>query len=236
MRSYLSNVVNDVGLMDDILFQCNCGKYQEMLEKVLIKKCPTNYKVAMVADFLFNDFPKLPYFWGGGHEATSFEYFMGINPDWGKMEKIMFDGDNDYRIGKEFPFSLDCSGFVTWCLVNSGFDVSSYVKNGTYCLDSDDCLKMGDLFGITDNNLKNNIKIGDIAWMKGHVGIVTYICKRFNTIDVVHVSGSGKGINNTTICLTDGIIIKDELGYMPSGVEVDRVGDSYFTHIVSVNY
>lgn len=64
MRSYLSNVVNDVGLMDDILFQCNCGKYQEMLEKVLIKKCPTNYKVAMVADFLFNDFPKLPYFWG----------------------------------------------------------------------------------------------------------------------------------------------------------------------------
>lgn len=230
MCYYLNNSVNYISSNYDY------EKYQKKLDKILLIECSTNYKVAMLASFFVSEFPKLPYFWGGGHEATSYNYFIGINPNWGKMQKIVFDGDNDYKVGKEFPFSLDCSGFITWCLINSGFNISSYVKKGVYCLDSDDCLKMGQLFEITDNNLLKIIKVGDIAWMNGHVGIVIYVDNSSNSIDIVHISGSGKGLNLTCMSLENGTIIKDVLGPMPDGVKISRIGDKYFTHIISIYY
>ena len=43
--------------------------------------------------------------------------FMGLNPNWGKNTAIVFDS-NDQKAGEEYPYFYDCSGFVTWAMIN----------------------------------------------------------------------------------------------------------------------
>lgn len=216
------------------------SNYNEKLVSIL--RCSTDIRscVVRLAQFMIYDFPKIPYFWGGGHAFSYFD-FLGVCEIWGKEEAIQEDGCSQQKVGEKMPFSFDCSGFVTWCFINAGFPIASYVRKdvkekGFYCLDSADIYKMGKKIKITDSRLFSFAKVGDIAWMEGHVGILVELDSKNKTISVVHVSLSGEGSNLTKMSTVTGLVVEDDLGEMKSSAIFSRVGESYFTHIVSISY
>lgn len=56
---------------------------------------------------------KVNYFWGGKSSA------IGWDSGWGKMKRVTAPGSRS--TGTIRPFGLDCSGFVTWSFINSGY-------------------------------------------------------------------------------------------------------------------
>ena len=60
---------------------------------------------------------KVTYFWGGKSSA------IGWDSEWGKMKLVTAEGSRS--TGCMRPFGLDCSGFVTWSFINSGFSASA---------------------------------------------------------------------------------------------------------------
>ena len=65
---------------------------------------------------------KVNYFWGGKSSA------IGWDSEWGKLKTVSAEGSK--TTGTKRPFGLDCSGFVTWSFINSGFSVNS-IGHGT---------------------------------------------------------------------------------------------------------
>ena len=62
---------------------------------------------------------------------------------------------------------LDCSGFVTWAMLNAGYDVEDYGAS--------DLFKLGEKKMFTDESVWNDIKVGDLVGRNGHVGILVGI-------------------------------------------------------------
>ena len=184
-------------------------------------------KSVAAAIFLTTMFPKLPYFWGGGHDETKDE-LIGIDASWGTQKEIVFGGDEDYIIGSKWPKSLDCSGFVSWCMINADANINS-------CYSTTDFKTKGQLHSITEENIIDKVQIGDLAdFARGaeHVGIIVNIEKENNTITVAHCSGSGKGMNLTTIDTQTGLVVADDVGLTGNS----RVGEKYFENIILWNY
>ena len=65
---------------------------------------------------------KVNYFWGGKSSA------IGWDSEWGKLKTVSAEGSK--TTGTKRPFGLDCSGFVTWSFINSGFNASQ-IGHGT---------------------------------------------------------------------------------------------------------
>ena len=65
---------------------------------------------------------KVNYFWGGKSSA------IGWDSEWGKLKTVSAEGSK--TTGRKRPFGLDCSGFVTWSFINSGFNASG-IGHGT---------------------------------------------------------------------------------------------------------
>lgn len=215
----------------------NVELYQEQLDKVIKNNDNISYRVVAIAKFMAYHFPKIPYFWGGGHGLTKSE-MMGLDKEWGTLDKIKYSGSKRWRKDKLFPKSLDCSGFVSWCLINAGFDISPFISmTDGYVLNSGEMTKLGHIYKITDGNLLCNISLGDIAYMKGHVGIIIDINFKNKSLLIVHVSGSGDGLNITEVSTTTGHIINDDLGEMRSfNHSINRIGKLYFTEVIHVEY
>lgn len=66
---------------------------------------------------------KVHYFWGGKYEG------IGPDPTWGEL-KTVTDGGSP-NTGKELPWGLDCSGFVTWAFIQAGYSAGE-VGHGTW--------------------------------------------------------------------------------------------------------
>ena len=69
---------------------------------------------------------KVHYFWGGKSKAS------GWDENWGKLTEVTSEGSA--TTGEMLPFGLDCSGFVTWCFIQTGYtweEAISLVGNGT---------------------------------------------------------------------------------------------------------
>lgn len=196
-----------------------------------------NVKVAKLANYMATVFPKLPYFWGGGHNLTKDE-LLGLDPEWGSLKEIIDFGNDNYLVGEHYPKSFDCSGFVIWCLVNCQFNLDNYITNlnADYSLNSDEFIKLGVKYKMNNENIINIVKLGDLAIKEGHVGIITNIDKDKEIIDVVHVASDGKGVNLTSISLITGRVVDDYLGPMPQNTNLGRIGNVYFTDIISINY
>ena len=126
---------------------------------------------------------KVGYFWGG----KSVE--LGEDPSWGTAEKVTAEGSTS--TGTTRAFGLDCSGFVTWAVVNG------YQDKGMQG-------SIGD--GTTDQWLKANVvaeadaQPGDLVFQKGpesgsnnHVGI---LCGKTDAGDwiAVHCSSGKNGV------------------------------------------
>jgi len=67
---------------------------------------------------------------------------------------------------------LDCSGFVTWAMLNGGFDVGD-VGAGNYKQFNDDLSDLGEHKKITTEYMKNgNYKVGDFIARNGHAALI----------------------------------------------------------------
>lgn len=66
---------------------------------------------------------------------------------------------------------LDCSGFVTWTLLNGGYDVGD-VGSGIYVDKTDDLDDLGDKIYINEESVNNTFKVGDLIGFDGHIGII----------------------------------------------------------------
>lgn len=126
---------------------------------------------------------KVGYFWGGKSNI------IGEDSRWGTVEKVSAEGSNS--TGTLRAYGLDCSGFVTWAVING------YQNPGMQAV-------VGD--GTTDqwNNAQvvseEDAQPGDLVFQKGpeagsdnHVGI---ICGKTDAGDwiAVHCSSSKNGV------------------------------------------
>lgn len=122
---------------------------------------------------------KVNYFWGGKSSA------IGWDSEWGKLKTVTSAGSSS--TGTKRPFGLDCSGFVTWAYINSGFTVSQ-IGHGT----------QGQIAKCTRISW-NSAEPGDLAFLSdlSHVGIVAGKDENGNIL-VIHCSSSANNVVITT--------------------------------------
>lgn len=120
---------------------------------------------------------KVNYFWGGKSSA------IGWDSEWGKLKVVTAAGSKS--TGTKRPFGLDCSGFVTWAYINSGFSASQ-IGHGT----------QGQIAKCTRISW-DSAQPGDLAFLSdlSHVGIVAGKDENGNIL-VIHCSS---GANNVVI-------------------------------------
>ena len=124
---------------------------------------------------------KVNYFWGGKSSA------IGWDSEWGKLKTVSAEGSK--TTGTKRPFGLDCSGFVTWSFINSGFNASS-IGHGT----------KGQIAKCSRISWES-VQAGDLAFYGdlSHVGIVAGKDAAGNIL-VIHCSSS----NNNVVITTNG--------------------------------
>ena len=122
---------------------------------------------------------KVNYFWGGKSSA------IGWDSEWGKLKTVSAEGSK--TTGTKRPFGLDCSGFVTWSFINSGFNASS-IGHGT----------KGQIAKCSRISW-SNAQAGDLAFYGdlSHVGIVAGKDAAGNIL-VIHCSSGGNNVVITT--------------------------------------
>lgn len=126
---------------------------------------------------------KVGYFWGGKSTV------IGEDPSWGTAEKVSVDGSKS--TGTIRAYGLDCSGFVTWAVINGYQDKAMQAAVGD---------------GTSDQWEKANVvseadaQPGDLVFQKGpeagsdnHVGI---LCGKTDAGDwiAVHCSSGKNGV------------------------------------------
>ena len=125
-----------------------------------------------------------------------------------------------YVTGKYYPNGLDCSGFVTWALLNGGFDIGD-IGAGT---DNEhfDLTDLGEKVNITNSLMSSGkVKAGDLIGLDGHMAILAgwddknyYIAESLNTTGgvVMTVVPRNKLVNNSIykyIILMDNVYKED---------------------------
>lgn len=212
-------------------------EYEDDFNKIINSDIEMNLKVGRLAYYMVTKFPKLPYFWGGGHNLTKKE-LIGLDRNWGRLEPIIDYGNDNYQVGDYYPKSFDCSGFVTWCLVNCGYNLDDYIDKMDidYSLNSKDFLRLGKVLKINDEEIIKKVKIGDLAYMEGHIGIICDVDYDKEIIKVAHISYQGRGSNLTTISLITGRVVEDYLGPINNSSLIERLGHIYFTDIILLDY
>ena len=120
---------------------------------------------------------KVNYFWGGKSSA------IGWDSEWGKLKTVSAEGSK--TTGAKRPFGLDCSGFVTWSFINSGFNASQ-IGHGT----------QGQIAKCSRISW-SNAQAGDLAFYSdlSHIGIIAGKDADGNIL-VIHCSS---GRNNVVI-------------------------------------
>ena len=85
-----------------------------------------------------------------------------------------FDDLYGWTIGAKYPNGLDCSGFVSWALYNSGIDVKDIgagISEGV-----DDISDLGEMHKLTYDFVNNKeFKVGDIIGWDGHIALIAGI-------------------------------------------------------------
>ena len=126
---------------------------------------------------------KVGYFWGGKSTV------IGMDPSWGSVQQVSAEGSQS--TGTMRAYGLDCSGFVTWAVINGYEDQAmiAAVGSGT-----------SDQWGRANVVSEADAQPGDLVFQRGpeagsanHVGI---ICGKTDAGDwiVVHCSSSKNGV------------------------------------------
>ena len=173
-----------------------CKKYttqeNKLLDQILKDKIEeVGYKtragVVEAARFLTLDFPyRINYFYENGRQTTNNVdgegryYHTGLYLSESKYSSITGTQYGpkmwgcslyDRPIGKNNVNGLDCSGFVSWALLNGGFDVKDVGAGWSNKLDLTD---YGDVKKVSSSVI-SQIKVGDLLHSTkagGHIGII----------------------------------------------------------------
>ena len=82
-----------------------------------------------------------------------------------------FDDLYGWTVGAKYPNGLDCSGFVSWALYNSGIDVGDIGAGIT--AGKEDISDLGEMHKITYDFVNNKeFKVGDIIGWDGHIALI----------------------------------------------------------------
>ena len=126
---------------------------------------------------------KVGYFWGGKSIA------LGVDPSWGGAARVTEAGSTS--TGTLRAFGLDCSGFVTWAVING------YQNQGMLSAVGTGTSEQWELAGVVK---EADAKPGDLVFQRGpeagsdnHVGI---LCGKTDAGDwiAVHCSSSKNGV------------------------------------------
>lgn len=149
----------------------------------------TRGAVVAAATYLSEE-EEIPYFWGGKYSGK------GINAKWNTQQPIPSAGSDIQFESANWPYGLDCSGFVTWSIINGGYQMNvsytgaylDYIKPITYTFN-------------VDNLKSGKIKAGDLLYRDGHIAIITELDHLKGTIKVAEEKGAKYGmvVTNTTI-------------------------------------
>ena len=91
---------------------------------------------------------------------------------WGAPLTNYEDHPPMYNRGALRPNGLDCSGFVSWTLLNGGFDVGDSGA-GDYTYIDDDLCDLGERVWITRELMfSGHVKVGDLIGADGHAAII----------------------------------------------------------------
>ncbi len=190
--------------------QLECGIYSrednEYLDRILKTKIAergyqTRAGAVQAARFLVLQFPyhmnyfnengRLPYVDGEGRY-----YHEGLYLNNYKSEEISKSvkgpacwGCSIYSIPlmQSQRNSLDCSGFVSWCLVNGGFDPGDLGAGPMAGVT--DLSDLGEKIAISEESLQD-VRVGDLFSANGHIGILIGIKD-----DVYYIAESDVGID-----------------------------------------
>jgi cell wall-associated NlpC family hydrolase len=124
------------------------------------------------------------YFWGGK------SYCLGRDANWGTPREVTSPGHR--TTGETIPFGLDCSGFVSWCFMQTGGDTAWMLENvgdGTW-----------NQWQKSQPIDKSELQSGDIVFTKeypgaksNHVGIVVGFLKDGEPL-IAHCSPGENGV------------------------------------------
>lgn len=175
----LSVYAQDPAICDeiDVFGSKSVDSYQKELNTILKNAGDKRAKTVAAAKYLADNFEHLPYYWGG-HSSS-------ISKKWGKCTEMTLDNKLQ-TVGKDYAYGLDCSGYVSFALINS--------KTISLYMDSGSLKKLGKSIPITSSNIINNseVKPGDLVWHEGHIGII--IDKDSNGYIVAHEKGRTYGL------------------------------------------
>lgn len=80
------------------------------------------------------------------------------------------------NFGESRPNGLDCSGFISWSILNGGYDIGDYGSAGYQDDGIPDLTIFGETVPITKELLTSGkVKAGDLASLVGHVAVVVGI-------------------------------------------------------------
>lgn len=121
----------------------------------------------------------------------------------------------NYVEGNKYPNGLDCSGFVSWVLLNGGFDVGDIGAGENP--DHDDLDDIGVKVYINSNTLKEvNVRVGDLIGNNGHAAIIAgmdenniYIAESLPNLDGVTMTTVSK--SNLANSIYTFIILMDDV-------------------------
>lgn len=151
----------------------------------------TRDAVVAAATYLSEE-ENIPYFWGGKYSK------VGVNGEWNTQKPIPSSGSNIQFEGVNWPYGLDCSGFVSWAIINGGFKMEvSYT--GAYL----DYIKPNIYIFNTQNLKSGKIKAGDLLYRNGHIAIITDLDLSKGTIKVAEEKNVEYGMVVTTTTIED---------------------------------
>lgn len=181
----------------------SCNKYSindnNELDKILKNRIDnvgykTRAAAVEAARFLTLDFPyRINYFYENGRQTTNKVdgegryYHVGLYLNKDRFKNLTGSTTTNnkgvwgcsiysYPAKRNIDNGLDCSGFVSWALLNAGFDVKDV---GAGWSNDDDLTDYGEVVKITkDLSTSNKIKVGDLLHSEkagGHIGIIVGI-------------------------------------------------------------
>ncbi len=108
------------------------------------------------------------------------------------------DNSEGWVLFAPYPNGLDCSGFVTWALLNGGFDIGDVGANDLPLLD--DSRYYSDVFiPVTFDTLNSGkVKPGDIIALSGHTALIVGIDDEHYYVAESNVSTKGVVVNTYT--------------------------------------
>ncbi len=203
-----SNILKDGYDFNKPEIKCNQYTKEEndLIDKILESRInDVGYKTRAgaveAARFLVLEFPyRINYFFENGRKSINNidgegRYFhKGLYLDESRFSCLSKSGNGPQTWGcslysvqshKKTNNGLNCSGFVTWSIVNAGFDIKDV---GARMISSLDITDYGKVKSFTSSIIKNGtVKVGDLVHSEhtgGHIGIIIGIDE--NNVYVAH--------------------------------------------------